>query len=204
MSVCPNCRQPMIPGDIYCGSCGASLQAGTPAPPPISPPPGVGGIQCPACGFMNEPDAIFCERDGTPLKAAPPQPTVPYQPPVYPPPPPPPPVPAGPIEAIVLPDNTEIIVTKPRRTFGRMDFVRCVPQDKINEISRGQFTIISDSGGLYIEDGSPDPANPQAWKQSANGTSLNSVPLQARVRQLLKPNDRINVAGLFDVVFRTR
>jgi hypothetical protein len=135
---------------------------------------------------LNEPDAIYCEVDGSALKAAPP----------------PPPPSAG---ILVLPDQSEVQLSQSRRTFGRADFIRFLKpgQDPL-EVSRAHFTISQDGGVCYIEDGGPDPANPQTWKQSQNQTFVNLAALQPGERKPLKPNDAIDVAHLVTLTFRTR
>jgi hypothetical protein len=188
LSTCPNCHEPIFPDDIYCGNCGQTL-AGAAVAPPVSP---VGGaqIRCPSCGHLNEPDAIYCEIDGTPLKAAPT------------PPPPPPPQAVG---VLVLPDQTEISIAQARRTVGRADVVRYIsPADRATEVGRAHFTITQENGIFYLQDGGPDPANPQTWKPSLNKTYLNDEELREAEKRQLKAGDVIDVARLVRMTFKTR
>lgn len=183
LSLCPNCKQPIFPDDIYCGNCGQTMQVMAVAPP-VTPVAGA-QIACPACGHMNEPDAIYCEVDGTPLKAAP---TPPPSPPV-----------------LVLPDQTEITIAQARRTIGRGDLVRYVsPPDRATEIGRAHFTITQDNGVFFLQDGGPDPSNPQAWKASLNKTYLNDEELHEAEKRQLKTGDVIDVARLVRMTFKTR
>jgi hypothetical protein len=191
MSTCPNpsCRQPVFPDDLYCGVCGTPIAGG--APPPSQPPtmpmgPSVGGgVACPTCGFMNESDASFCERDGTPLGRGGPG--------------------TGVSGLLVMPDKSETPLPATTRVFGRTDFIRHIKPDNAKEISRAHFTITQESGVFYIQDGGQDPTNPSAWKPSVNKTSVNGVMLQPNAKQRLNPNDVIDVAQLgLNIVFKTR
>jgi len=157
-------------------------------------------VVCPTCGTPNEPDALFCERDGTPLKPAAPTAA-------------PTPVPAA-VEApqplpsangyLILPDQTELMLSQASRTFGRSDLIRFLKEEHAQEVSRAHFTIMLENGKYYLQDGGPDPNNPQAWKPSVNHTSLNGTVLQPDEKTPLKANDIIDVAGLVQLTFKTR
>ena len=191
MSFCPNCRQPILTDDIYCGSCGSQLSPqGFAAPPP--PPTSAGGmITCPTCGFMNEPDSWFCERDGTSL-----QKPIPREEPR------PPPQPSA---VVVLPDKSEIRVTQPIRIFGRSDFLRQLKPESVNEVSRAHFTITRDASAFYIQDGGADANSPNGWKPSLNRTSVNGALLDAGEKRKLNNDDIIDVASLgLNLTFKTR
>jgi len=183
LSECPNCRQPIFPDDVYCGSCGHPLQAA--AAPPVGPPPSpipTAQIPCPTCGHMNEPDAIYCENDGAPLRG-------------------PPPSPQG---VLIMPDQTEMPLSQARITLGRSNLVRYLRPEQATEVSRAHFTITQDGGAYYLQDGGPDPSNPQVWKPSVNQTRLNGMPLQPGEKKPLKSNDIIDVAGIVQLTFRSR
>ena len=49
-SLCTSCRQPVSANDVYCKSCGVSLQ-----------------VHCPACGRPSLPAARFCPHCGAPM-----------------------------------------------------------------------------------------------------------------------------------------
>jgi hypothetical protein len=186
MSSCPNCRQPILPDDIYCGSCGTALPGRAPVAMPMPPLPigaGRGPTTCPTCGQINEPDALFCERDGTPLSA---------------------PLP-GAQGVLVMPDQSEITLPQTGRTLGRSDLLKYAKPENTKEISRGHFTITQEQGAFYVQDGGPDPANPNAWKPSKNGTAVNGVVLGPASKQKLNPNDVIDVAQLgLNMTFKSR
>jgi FHA domain len=160
-----------------------------PAMPAMGPSSGI-GITCPTCGFMNEQDASFCERDGTPLGrgGVPPVPT------------------PGPLVAFLLmPDQSQMPLPATTRVFGRTDFVRYVKPENAKEISRGHFTVTQANGVFFIQDGGQDPKDPSAWKSSINRTSVNGVILQPGAKQKLNLNDVIDVAQLgLNLVFKTQ
>ncbi len=62
MAICPAGHTSS--SDDYCDICGLPIESGpaaTPAPPTT---PQAGGAQCPNCGTLNAPDALFCEACG--------------------------------------------------------------------------------------------------------------------------------------------
>lgn len=151
-----------------------------------------GGILCPKCRSMNEPDASFCENCATPLTPSA-QPLPVYQQPS----PLPSPVPSPPKAGVlILPDNSEIRITASGRVFGKLDLAKAsttIPQDELKFVSRQHFTIYQDQGRYYIED-----AN------SANGTLLNGEEIKGKGRRELKEGDEINPAGAAKIQFRIR
>ena len=92
---CPNCGSTVLPGEAFCDSCGADLQAllqaAVPAPPvatppgevspndptviapPVSPPPAAPTAEgvCRACGAAVVPGERFCDNCGADLQAPP-------------------------------------------------------------------------------------------------------------------------------------
>jgi pSer/pThr/pTyr-binding forkhead associated (FHA) protein len=104
-----------------------------------------------------------------------------------------------------MPDQSELPLPVTMRVFGRTDFLRYVKPENAKEVSRVHFTVTQDNGVFFIQDGGPDPNNPQAWKASVNKTSVNGVLLQPGVKQRLNPNDVIDVAQLgLNLVFKTK
>jgi hypothetical protein len=140
---------------------------------------------------MNDPDAAYCELDGTPLAG-----------PVAPP-------PMAPIAtgALVMPDQTEITLPQTTKVFGRNDFVRYAKSSEdAKQISRAHFTITQENGEFYLHDGGPDPHNAQAWKSSINQSRINGVALSPGAKQKLNNNDTIDVAqlGYLTITFKCR
>lgn len=66
--VCPSCGRPVIPGNNFCGSCGASISI------PTKPEPGTPGSQkCQKCGSPVTPEKKFCGSCGAPLSESSPK-----------------------------------------------------------------------------------------------------------------------------------
>lgn len=144
---------------------------------------------------MNEPDASFCEIDGTPLSRAPMQPA--GQPIAQ-------VVPIGPVGLLVMPDKSELTLPQTNRVFGRSDLLKYLKAENAKEVSRVHFTITQENGVFYVQDGGADP-NTQAWKPSVNHTSVNGALLQPGSKQKLNSNDVIDVSQLgLNLVFKTR
>jgi hypothetical protein len=142
---------------------------------------------------MNEPDAFFCERDGTPLGKGP-GPGFEKGGPGF--------VSEG---LLIMPDKSEIPLPTATRVFGRTDFIRHVKPENLKEISRVHFTVIQENGVFYIQDGGQDPNSPSTWKSSVNKTSVNGNILQPGTKQRLNQNDVIDVAQLgLNMVFKTK
>jgi pSer/pThr/pTyr-binding forkhead associated (FHA) protein len=104
----------------------------------------------------------------------------------------------------MLPDQTELTWSSPSRTIGRADLVRYVKQEQATEIGRAHLTITFENGAFFLQDGGPDPSNPQSWKPSLNKTYLNGEMLQPGEKRQLKTNDVVNAAGLVALTFKTR
>ena len=85
---CHNCGAAVLPGQAFCGNCGAQL---TPAPP--APPAAVASGQCHNCGAAVLSGQAFCDNCGAQLTPAPPAP----------PPPAPTPLPPSPAPSPVAP-----------------------------------------------------------------------------------------------------
>ncbi len=104
-----------------------------------------------------------------------------------------------------MPDQSNMPLPATTRVFGRTDFLRYIKPENAKEISRVHFTVTQENGVFYVQDGGPDPNNPQAWKGSVNKTSVNGVLLQSGVKQRLNPNDVIDVAQLgLNLVFKNQ
>ncbi|MFI9271594.1 protein phosphatase 2C domain-containing protein [Kitasatospora sp. NPDC052896] len=61
-TVCPNCAEPLDPGDAFCGACGANLTAGPPATAPAGAPRAPGA--CLHCGSHQFSVEGYCEQCG--------------------------------------------------------------------------------------------------------------------------------------------
>jgi pSer/pThr/pTyr-binding forkhead associated (FHA) protein len=139
---------------------------------------------------MNEPDALYCEVDGAPLRAGAPSQIAATG--------------GGGLGFLIMPDHNELSLSQATRTVGRADLVKFVKQEQTTEIGRAHLTLSQENGVYYLQDGGPDPSNPQAWKPSVNKTYLNGEMLQPGEKRPLKPNDVISVAGLVNLTFKTR
>jgi len=193
MSVCPNCHQPILSDDIYCDSCGSKLSSrAIVAPPARAAMLGGGMVSCPACGHVNEPDSLFCEQDGTRLQQGGATGAVPVTEQQL----------SG---VLVMPDHSEIQLSHASRVFGRSDFMRQLKPENVKEVSRVHFTITQEAGAYYVQDGGPDPNNPNGWKPSINRTILNGVSLDAGEKRRLSDKDVIDVASLgLNMTFKTK
>jgi hypothetical protein len=201
LSYCPICQQPLLGDDIYCGSCGTVLPGRTTASLPARPT----GIEqssiCPN-GHMNDFGARFCETCGTPIRSN--VPFVPSEPKANLPQPTLQEIPQS-VGLIVMPDHEETTLPQTRRIFGRSDLRKYVKPEETREISKAHFTITQENGVFYLQDGGPDPRDPQVWKPSVNHTSINGVILSAGTKQRLNPNDVIDVGQLgLNLIFKTR
>ncbi len=142
---CPACQAPVLAGEVFCASCGASL-AQPPLPPepvaeaaveaPLSPlvpepvtppapevaPPPPPVTKCPVCNTDVEPGDTFCSGCGASLKAAPaPAPEAAIAPPAEAAPSPPSPAAAGP-RLVVVSSGAEIpLPAKAEILLGRED-----------------------------------------------------------------------------------
>ena len=94
---------------------------------------------------------------------------------------------------LTLPDNSEILLTEPVRDIGRDDFTRVASTDALKYVSRQHCRIIAEAGRYFIED-----------LQSANGTIVNGVNIAGKGKQELKDGDKIDLANIVTLTFRTR
>jgi len=141
-------------------------------------------VACPRCGFINEPDSSFCEKDGTPLQRGV--------------------VVPEPSAVIVMPDKSEIRVTQ-SRVFGRSDFMRQLKPENVKEVSRAHFTVTYDGSAFYVQDGAADANSPNGWKPSVNRTSVNGALLDAGEKRKLNNDDVIDIASLgLNLTFKIR
>ncbi len=92
------------------------------------------------------------------------------------------------IAKLILPNNSEIKITKDEKIFGREDFVGIVAKDDLLFIGRQHFKLIRTDQGLYIED-----------LNTKNGTRLNGDELNGLGRRELKGSDEILVANVLRI-----
>ncbi len=96
------------------------------------------------------------------------------------------------LASLVLPDGRSIPITSHKQIFGRKDFEPYLPRDVLRFISRTHFAIYYVPGqGFFIED-----------LGSANGTFVNGQDIRGRGRVPLHEGDKINVAGVIELVFK--
>jgi hypothetical protein len=93
---------------------------------------------------------------------------------------------------LVSPDGNNIVLTEATKSLGRNDFEKSVPPNVINMISRQHLFIKYENGKYYIDDYS-----------SANGTKLNSIDIKGKGWQELKDGDKITIAGVLDMTYKT-
>jgi hypothetical protein len=93
---------------------------------------------------------------------------------------------------LILPDNSEISLAEETRSIGRSDFEETVPAKALSYISRQHLRISYENGDYFIED-----------RNSANGTKLNGVDIKGKGWQGLKDGDRIDVADVTTLTFKT-
>lgn len=194
---CTNCGKENDPTEKFCIECGMPLGEPTEPPkvePPAQPPgvkPVVAEIQCPNpdCRKMNPPGTPFCVECGADLSQAVPAPPVAE-----------PAVTAPPVARarLILPDNSEILLTEATKMIGRSDFERAVSADDLKYISRVQadqgrfqFRTSFENGKFYVED-----------LNSANSTKLNGVEIKGKGKQELKDSDKLEVAEVAAVTFK--
>jgi hypothetical protein len=92
----------------------------------------------------------------------------------------------------VLPDNNEISLIGATRTIGRSDLNGAISPAALKYISRQHLLVRSDNGRYFIED-----------KDSANGTKINGANIRGKGRQALTDGDRVDVAGVTTLTFKT-
>lgn len=63
-STCPQCSAEVLPGEAFCGNCGASLpQTGNQQPDQPPPPPG-NTVTCKQCNTVLQAGSAFCDNCG--------------------------------------------------------------------------------------------------------------------------------------------
>ena len=99
------------------------------------------------------------------------------------------------IEAIparlATPDGSEIILAGNNRSFGRHDFEKFMPADKVSYISRQHINIWYEDKQYYIED-----------RSSTNGTRVNGVEIKGSGRHALQDGDAIDLGGKLTITFK--
>ena len=158
---------------------------------------------CPICGFSNNlADSVYCTECGAQL-VAPPQQVSPPPQQVSPPPqqvsPQPQQVSQG--ASLKLPDNSAIQVDSTLKCVGRSDllnYLKTVQGLDPMIISRQHFTIFSENGKYYVEDGNTAVQD----KPSANHTYLNGADITEKGRQELKNDDVIDLANTVKLTFK--
>jgi hypothetical protein len=93
---------------------------------------------------------------------------------------------------LMLPDSSEISLTEAVRPIGRSDFDKAASPEALKYISRQHLLIRSGGGSHFAED-----------HNSANGTKINGVEIKGKGRQELKDGDRIEVADVVALTFKT-
>jgi hypothetical protein len=208
---CPSCHHPYLPGEAFCGECGAQLPAPgaaiapasepapaeaqvaplPPQPAPVQPAPQpsaapAGQMQCPTCGALFGPGQQFCDQDGTRLVPA----TVP--PPVVTPPPivAPPPISFLPRLVVVdggaelaLSGKTEFLVGRTDPPSGVFADIDLSPhKGEEGGVSRRHAIVRIAGNQVTIED-----------QNSTNFTYVNKQRLQPNVPQVLNDGDEIRM-----------
>jgi hypothetical protein len=93
---------------------------------------------------------------------------------------------------LVMAGASDILLSQQFRTIGRADLAVAVPFDKRTLVSRQHFTLDNKNGTWYIEDSG-----------SSNGTKLNGSEIKGTGQHALKEGDKIDVAGLLTITFRS-
>jgi hypothetical protein len=209
---CPACGAEVLPGEAFCGDCGASL-AQPPIPPepvaevvvpePVVPEPAAepevapepvaevaAALACPACGTEIEVGDRFCNACGFALKEAPSPALVP---------PVPAPVVAGPRLLVVasgaeipLPAGEEILIGREDPVSGLYPDVDLTPHGgEEGGVSRRHARLLVEGGNYFVED-----------LDSTNFTFVNKQKLTPKVRQQVRDGDEIRF-GRVAMTFRT-
>lgn len=91
---------------------------------------------------------------------------------------------------LLMPDHSEISLTKPVNFIGRDDFEKHISPENLSYISRNHFLIRQDNGKYFVED-----------LKSANGTKTAGQEIKGGMRELSN-GDTIEVAGVAALTFR--
>ena len=87
------------------------------------------------------------------------------------------------------------------KTVGRSDVSELLKSQNKDptQVSRNQFTMFKEADSYYIEDG----VTPVQEKASGNHTTLNGKDITEQGKQELHDGDKIGIATILDVTFRT-
>ena len=100
-----------------------------------------------------------------------------------------------PVEAppakLTMPDGSELLLAGNARSFGRHDFEKFLPTDKVSYISRQHINVWYENDRYYIED-----------RSSTNGTRINGTEIKGTARRALEDGDVIELAGKMNITFR--
>jgi hypothetical protein len=218
---CPACQAPILAGEVFCASCGASLaqpplppepvpeapveappsplvpEPVTPPAPEAAPPPPV--TKCPVCNTDVEPGDTFCSNCGASLKAAPaPAPEPAALPPAEATPPPPSPAVVGPHLVVVasgaeipLPAKAEILLGREDPVSGIFPEVDMTPHGGDEGGISRRHARIIVDGGLYFIED----------LDSTNYTYVNKQKLVPKTPQVISDGDEIRL-GRVSLVFK--
>lgn len=92
---------------------------------------------------------------------------------------------------LATPDGSEIMLCGNNRSFGRHDFEKFLPSDKVSYISRQHINVWYEDNQYYIED-----------RSSTNGTWLNGTDIKGSGRHTLEDGDQIDLAGKLTITFK--
>jgi len=92
---------------------------------------------------------------------------------------------------LVMPDGSEMLLAGNNRTFGRQDFEKLLPGDRVSFISRQHINVWYEDGKYYIED-----------RGSTNGTRVNGSEIRGNGRQSLVDGDVVELADKLSITFK--
>jgi hypothetical protein len=92
---------------------------------------------------------------------------------------------------LVMPDGSEMLLAGSTRTFGRQDFEKLLPGDRVSFISRQHINVWYEDGKYYIED-----------RGSTNGTRINGSEIRSSGRQALVDGDVVELADKLSITFK--
>ena len=92
---------------------------------------------------------------------------------------------------LVMPDGSEMLLAGNTRSFGRQDFEKLLPGDRVSFISRQHINVWYEDGKYYIED-----------RGSTNGTRINGSEIRGSGRQALVDGDVIELADKLSITFK--